>query len=86
MRAHRRLEVRYGRFRDECLNETLLTSLMHACQILADWRADYNTVRPHIPNWMANTGPGRQTRVSRAWQNGMIIWIMKPDGTHQMYE
>ncbi|WP_265000717.1 transposase, partial [Komagataeibacter europaeus] len=55
---------RYGRFRDECLNETLLTSLMHACQILADWRADYNTVRPHIPNWMANTGPGRQTRVS----------------------
>ncbi|PYD65199.1 hypothetical protein CDI09_14750 [Komagataeibacter nataicola] len=33
--------------RDECLNETLFTSLTHARQILADWREDYNTVRPH---------------------------------------
>ncbi|MBV1824623.1 IS3 family transposase [Komagataeibacter oboediens] len=36
-----------GRLRDECLNETLFTSLTHARQILADWREDYNTVRPH---------------------------------------
>ncbi|WP_252348989.1 integrase core domain-containing protein, partial [Gluconobacter cerevisiae] len=33
--------------RDECLNETLFTSLSHARQVLADWREDYNTVRPH---------------------------------------
>ncbi|QHC36384.1 transposase family protein [Komagataeibacter xylinus] len=36
-----------GRFRDECLNETLFTSLTHARQILADWRECYNSVRPH---------------------------------------
>ncbi|MCP1239220.1 MAG: IS3 family transposase [Acetobacter sp.] len=36
-----------GWLRDECLNETLFTSLSHARQVLADWREDYNTVRPH---------------------------------------
>lgn len=36
-----------GRLRDECLNETLFTSLAHARAVLAAWRNDYNTVRPH---------------------------------------
>ncbi|WP_438363378.1 IS3 family transposase [Sandarakinorhabdus limnophila] len=36
-----------GRLRDECLNETLFTSLAHARSILAAWKQDYNTVRPH---------------------------------------
>jgi putative transposase len=36
-----------GRLRDECLNETLFTSLAHARVVLAAWRHDYNTVRPH---------------------------------------
>ena len=36
-----------GRLRDECLNETLFTSLAHARAALADWRHDYNTIRPH---------------------------------------
>jgi putative transposase len=36
-----------GRLRDECLNETLFTSLAHARAVLAAWRHDYNTVRPH---------------------------------------
>jgi putative transposase len=36
-----------GRIRDELLNETLFTSLHHAREALADWRDDYNTVRPH---------------------------------------
>jgi len=36
-----------GRLRDECLNETLFTSLPHARAALAAWRNDYNTVRPH---------------------------------------
>ncbi|MGC2161593.1 MAG: IS3 family transposase, partial [Silvibacterium sp.] len=36
-----------GRLRDELLNETLFVSLDHARQVLADWRDDYNTVRPH---------------------------------------
>jgi putative transposase len=36
-----------GRLRDECLNETLFTSLRHARQVLEAWRADYNSIRPH---------------------------------------
>ena len=36
-----------GRLRDECLNETLFTSLVQARAVLAAWRQDYNTVRPH---------------------------------------
>jgi len=36
-----------GRLRDECLNETLFTSLPHARAALAAWKDDYNLVRPH---------------------------------------
>ena len=36
-----------GRLRDECLNEALFESLRHARHVLADWRTDYNTTRPH---------------------------------------
>jgi putative transposase len=36
-----------SRLRDECLNETLFTSLAHARSILSAWKHDYNTVRPH---------------------------------------
>ncbi len=36
-----------GRLRDECLNETHFTSMAQARAVLATWRQDYNTVRPH---------------------------------------
>ena len=36
-----------GRLRDECLNETLFSSLAEAKAVLADWRNDYNRTRPH---------------------------------------
>jgi putative transposase len=36
-----------GRLRDECLNETLFTSLRQACAVLAVWQHPYNEVRPH---------------------------------------
>ena len=36
-----------GRLRDECLNETLFTSLPQARVVLATWQRDYNEVRPH---------------------------------------
>ena len=36
-----------GRLRDELLNETLFSSLAEARTMLADWRLDYNTQRPH---------------------------------------
>lgn len=36
-----------GRMRDELLNEMLFSSLGHAREVLAIWKVDYNTVRPH---------------------------------------
>lgn len=36
-----------GKFRDECLNEHWFMSLDHAREVIADWRRDYNEVRPH---------------------------------------
>ncbi|WES30017.1 IS3 family transposase [Varunaivibrio sulfuroxidans] len=36
-----------GRLRDECLNETLFSSVRHARAVLATWKHDYNYVRPH---------------------------------------
>jgi len=36
-----------GRLRDELLNETLFSSLVHAREVLSLWKDDYNTVRPH---------------------------------------
>ncbi len=44
-----------GRLRDECLNETLFSSLDEARAMLADWREDYNRVRPHSS--LANRTP-----------------------------
>ena len=48
-----------GRLRDECLNETVFTSLRQARAVLAAWRQDYNEVRPHsalggrAPGWLS---------------------------------
>ena len=36
-----------ARFRDECLNEEVFTSLAEARAVIERWRIDYNTVRPH---------------------------------------
>jgi len=36
-----------GRMRDELLNETLFHGLAHARTVIARWREDYNTERPH---------------------------------------
>ncbi len=36
-----------GKLRDECLNETLFEDLNHAQVILAQWKHDYNMLRPH---------------------------------------
>uniref|UniRef100_A0A2A4Z002 Integrase catalytic domain-containing protein n=1 Tax=OCS116 cluster bacterium TaxID=2030921 RepID=A0A2A4Z002_9PROT len=36
-----------GKLRDECLNETLFEDLHHVSSMLANWRHDYNHVRPH---------------------------------------
>lgn len=36
-----------GKLRDECLNETLFSTLAEASKILEIWKEDYNSERPH---------------------------------------
>lgn len=36
-----------GKFRDECLNEHWFETLPQARSMIAEWRQDYNEVRPH---------------------------------------
>jgi putative transposase len=36
-----------GRFRDECLNENWFTDLADAREKIAEWKQDYNQMRPH---------------------------------------
>lgn len=36
-----------GKLRDECLNETLFSSLPEARETLEAWQEDYNNHRPH---------------------------------------
>ena len=36
-----------GKFRDECLNEEIFTTLAEARAVIERWRCDYNQVRPH---------------------------------------
>jgi putative transposase len=42
-----KIEHEDGRLRDECLNETLFTSMAQARAVLAAWRHDHNTIGPH---------------------------------------
>lgn len=51
-----------GRLRDELLNETLFTSLDHAREVLAAWKDDYNTVRPHSA--ISNMPPALYAKLS----------------------
>lgn len=60
-----------GRLRDECLNETLFTSLAHARAVLAKWRHDYNTIRPH--SGIGNVPPVTYTNAG--------VHAMQRDGT-----
>ncbi len=41
------VESFHGSFRDECLNETLFSSLDEARSQITAWKEDYNRNRPH---------------------------------------
>jgi putative transposase len=56
------VESFFGRLRDECLNETLFTSLNHAREVLSLWKDDYNTVRPH--SGLGNLSPVAYAKAS----------------------
>jgi len=52
-----------GRLRDQCLNETIFTSLAQACAMLATWRHDHNTARPY--SGLGFQTPGRVCRLGK---------------------
>lgn len=41
------VESANGRFRDECLNDTLVSTLQGARSAIRSWKEDYNHQRPH---------------------------------------
>jgi len=49
-----------GSFRDECLNETLFTSLAEARSKIKEWKDDYNQNRPHSS--LGNLTPNEYAR------------------------
>lgn len=52
-----------GRFRDECLNDTLFASLVDARIEISKWRNDYNNERPHSA--LGNIPPSEFARKQR---------------------
>ena len=62
-----------GRFRDECLNETLFRGLAHARRIIEEWRTDYNTERPHTS--LDGLTPNEFAARFRADQNQNGFWL-----------
>lgn len=70
-----------ARFRDECLNEEVFTSLAEARAVIERWRIDYNTVRPHSAHG------GLTPDVARGWPAGGRLRspgrLRRPPATHQ---
>lgn len=62
-----------GRFRDECLNETLFRGLAHARHVIEEWRTDYNTERPHTS--LDGLTPDEFAAQSRADQSRNRFWL-----------
>jgi putative transposase len=60
-----------GRLRDELLNETLFSSLTNARLALAEWKSDYNTLRPH--SRLGNLAPAIYAKLS--------VPVMQREGT-----
>ena len=61
-----------ARLRDECLNETIFTSLTQARSVLAAWRHDYNHHRPHSS--LGNMTPAEMAAKSV----GKPVWGLTP--------
>ncbi len=58
-----------GKFRDECLNEHWFRTLAEARNIIAAWRIDYNSERPHSAIGGRDTGGVRTPLACRRGPN-----------------
>jgi putative transposase len=57
-----------GKLRDECLNENYFINLIHAREIIENWRLEYNSERPH--SFLGNLTPWEFTEL---WEQGQKI-------------
>ena len=72
-----------GRLRDEFLNDTLFTSLIHARFALQDWCEDYNTARVHSRiGWLAPAVYAAQFAPRRAEAPRRVGAAPRPAATH----
>jgi len=70
-----------GRLRDELLNETLFTTLAHARAMLAAWKHDYNTSRPHSGlGWLTPSEFANHSALCKQWPSGAA----QPEGSAPM--
>jgi len=70
-----------GKLRDELLNETLFTSLIHARAVLAAWKHDYNTSRPHSGlGWLTPSEFASHSAPGKQWPSGAV----QPQGSAPM--
>ena len=72
-----------GKLRDECLNETLFTSVRHARIELALWQYDYNHVRPHSAH-----GGKTPAEIAAKSDKGLTPYLIAPTAQtgHQMQQ
>ncbi len=72
-----------GKLRDECLNETLFTSIRHARVELALWQHDYNHVRPHSAH-----GGRTPAEIAAKSDKGLTPYLIAPTAQngHQMQQ
>lgn len=59
-----------GRLRDECLNDTLFSTLAEARSAITSWKEDYKHHRPHSA--LGNMPPGRVRKESYAGKTGRL--------------
>jgi putative transposase len=60
-----------ARLRDELLNEAVFSSLTEVRILLAQWRHDYNTRRPHSRlEWLTPSEFADRSRLSKQWPSG----------------
>ena len=70
-----------GRLRDELLNETLFTSLAQARAVLAAWKHDYNTSRPHSGlGWLTPSEFANHNALCKQRPSGAVL----PEGSAPM--
>jgi putative transposase len=69
-----------GRLRDECLNETLLTSMAQVQAVLTAWPQDYNSTQPHSK---LSGLPPAEIAGQRGWGRASIPVAITSTNSHQ---